>query len=331
MGSVNDVAYTSDARRLLGAGGDKRLLVWNAVTGQVVHTLTGHTNAVGCVCCSPLDEASAVSAGEDRCIKVWGRARGGAARQVHPATHDAARPHLACSPGRAARVCGVQRVRLAAARHRAHTRCGTWSAATRRAASRAPRCRQPSRSRSTAKHSSQVWPRVVRRWRAVGVRRGVAAVPCCAVLCCAALRRAAPCCAALRCAVLRCAALCCAVLCSCRGDVMAMSWCCWCCDCPPGCRSPGWHAVPLGPAHHACGRPAHGRGAHLDPGLLQATRRGGWRGVQGEGGGHCPLDPSALRAPPHTHAATPPPRARRCATTRLRCCVCAPRRTPTAC
>jgi hypothetical protein len=37
---------------------------------QVVHTLTGHTNAVSCVSCSPLDEGLAVSAGEDRCLKV---------------------------------------------------------------------------------------------------------------------------------------------------------------------------------------------------------------------------------------------------------------------
>lgn len=70
LGSVNDVSFTSDGRRLMGAGGDKRLLVWNTATGQVVQTLTGHMNAVSCVCCSPLDETMAVSAGEDRCLKV---------------------------------------------------------------------------------------------------------------------------------------------------------------------------------------------------------------------------------------------------------------------
>lgn len=70
LGSVNDVSFSSDGRLLLGAGGDKRLLVWSTATGQVVHTLTGHTNAVSCVSCSPLDEAVAISAGEDRCLKV---------------------------------------------------------------------------------------------------------------------------------------------------------------------------------------------------------------------------------------------------------------------
>lgn len=35
MGAANEVAFTCDSRRLLGAGSDKRLLVWNTLTGQV--------------------------------------------------------------------------------------------------------------------------------------------------------------------------------------------------------------------------------------------------------------------------------------------------------
>ena len=35
MGAANEVAFTCDSRRLLGAGADKRLLVWNTATGQV--------------------------------------------------------------------------------------------------------------------------------------------------------------------------------------------------------------------------------------------------------------------------------------------------------
>eukprot|EP00775_Hariotina_reticulata_P003175 gene3175-3453_t len=82
LGSVNDVTFTSDGRRLVGAGGDKRLLVWNTATGQVVHTLTGHTNAVSCVSCSPMEESTAVSAGEDRCLKVWDLNRGYSSRSL---------------------------------------------------------------------------------------------------------------------------------------------------------------------------------------------------------------------------------------------------------
>ena len=36
MGAVNEVSFTCDSRRLLGAGADKRLIVWNAATGQVI-------------------------------------------------------------------------------------------------------------------------------------------------------------------------------------------------------------------------------------------------------------------------------------------------------
>lgn len=43
---------------------------------QVIHTLTGHGDAVSCVCCSPLHETTAVSTGEDRCIKVIMRQMG---------------------------------------------------------------------------------------------------------------------------------------------------------------------------------------------------------------------------------------------------------------
>ncbi|KAF8066392.1 ATG16 [Scenedesmus sp. PABB004] len=82
QGSVNDVAFNADGRRLLGAGSDKRLLVWNTHGGQVVHTLTGHANAVSCVAASPLDEGLAVSAGEDRCLKVWDLVRGYASRSI---------------------------------------------------------------------------------------------------------------------------------------------------------------------------------------------------------------------------------------------------------
>eukprot|EP00879_Flechtneria_rotunda_P010997 GHRR01011491.1.p1 GENE.GHRR01011491.1~~GHRR01011491.1.p1 ORF type:complete len:553 (+),score=196.54 GHRR01011491.1:156-1814(+) len=82
LGSVNDVSFTSDSRHVVGAGSDKRLLVWNTATGQVVHTLTGHSNGVSCVSCSPLDEQMAASAGEDRCLKVWDLARGYSTRSL---------------------------------------------------------------------------------------------------------------------------------------------------------------------------------------------------------------------------------------------------------
>jgi autophagy-related protein 16 len=82
MGAVNDVAFTSDGRKLLGAGGDKRLLLWHVHSGQVAHTLTGHTNVVTCCACSVTQEAVAVSAGDDRCLKLWDLAKGYCSRSI---------------------------------------------------------------------------------------------------------------------------------------------------------------------------------------------------------------------------------------------------------
>jgi WD40 repeat protein len=53
---------------------------------QVLHTLTGHSDAVSCVACSPLDETTAVSTGEDRCIKVLGTTGAAAAYPPNPQT-----------------------------------------------------------------------------------------------------------------------------------------------------------------------------------------------------------------------------------------------------
>jgi WD40 repeat protein len=69
-GTVNDAAFTQDGRRLLAACGDKRIMTWNFASGQPGHTLTGHAGGVLCVAASALDAAVAVSAGEDRCVKV---------------------------------------------------------------------------------------------------------------------------------------------------------------------------------------------------------------------------------------------------------------------
>lgn len=79
---VNDVAFTSDGQRILGAGSDKRILVWDVHGGQARQTLTGHSQAVTSVCCSPLDATVAVTASEDRSLKIWDLARGYSTRSI---------------------------------------------------------------------------------------------------------------------------------------------------------------------------------------------------------------------------------------------------------
>jgi WD40 repeat protein len=82
MGAVADAGYSCDGRRLVGAMGDGRLLVWESATGQLRHALTGHTAAVVAAACYPLDPGWCVSAGEDRALKLWDLARGHCARSV---------------------------------------------------------------------------------------------------------------------------------------------------------------------------------------------------------------------------------------------------------
>ncbi|KIY91949.1 hypothetical protein MNEG_16014 [Monoraphidium neglectum] len=81
-GTVNDAAFTQDGRRLLAACGDKRILSWSFESGRQEHTLTGHGGGVLCVACSALDASVAVSAGEDRCVKVWDLQRGFCVRSL---------------------------------------------------------------------------------------------------------------------------------------------------------------------------------------------------------------------------------------------------------
>jgi hypothetical protein len=52
-------------------------VTWSFGSGQPGHTLTGHGGGVVAVAASALDAAVAVSAGEDRCIKVGAGLEGG--------------------------------------------------------------------------------------------------------------------------------------------------------------------------------------------------------------------------------------------------------------
>lgn len=81
-GVVNDAAFTADGARLLAACGDARIVTWSRASGQPGHTLTGHGGGVTCVAASALDAAVAVSAGDDRCVKVWDLHRGFAVRSL---------------------------------------------------------------------------------------------------------------------------------------------------------------------------------------------------------------------------------------------------------
>ncbi len=68
--SVLDCAFSRDGGRIVSAGNDGTLKVWDASSGAVLRTLAGHTGPVlGCAF-SP-DGQWIVSASEDHSLKVW--------------------------------------------------------------------------------------------------------------------------------------------------------------------------------------------------------------------------------------------------------------------
>jgi WD40 repeat protein len=67
--TVWTVSFSPDGQRL-ASGGDSTVRVWDAQTGQAIHTLRGHTAAIYGVCFSP-DGMRLASASRDRTTKVW--------------------------------------------------------------------------------------------------------------------------------------------------------------------------------------------------------------------------------------------------------------------
>ena len=66
----------ASALMVLGAGTDKTLRLWDATTGRVRHTMTGHADKVCTARFSPWEPARAVSCAQDRTVKVWDLNRG---------------------------------------------------------------------------------------------------------------------------------------------------------------------------------------------------------------------------------------------------------------
>ena len=56
---------------VLGAGTDRAVRLWDATTGRLRHTMTGHAEKVCAARFCPWDAARAVSCSHDRTIKVW--------------------------------------------------------------------------------------------------------------------------------------------------------------------------------------------------------------------------------------------------------------------
>ena len=64
------VAFSPDDAYVFSGGGDRAVQAWNASTGELVRTFSGHTAAVKAVSVSP-DSQFLASAGFDKSIKLW--------------------------------------------------------------------------------------------------------------------------------------------------------------------------------------------------------------------------------------------------------------------
>jgi WD40 repeat protein len=67
---VTTVAFSPDNKLIASGGYDNTVKVWDAATGALVRTFTGHTAAVWAVGFSP-DGKELASASSDKTVKIW--------------------------------------------------------------------------------------------------------------------------------------------------------------------------------------------------------------------------------------------------------------------
>lgn len=67
---ISAIAFSSDGQRLASASQDRAVVVWDATTGKVLHTLEDHTEVVLGVAFSP-DGRHVASASDDRTVRIW--------------------------------------------------------------------------------------------------------------------------------------------------------------------------------------------------------------------------------------------------------------------
>jgi WD40 repeat protein/transcriptional regulator with XRE-family HTH domain len=67
---VWEVAYSPDGKRIATTGGDKTAKIWDANTGELLMTLTGHADEVTAISFSP-DGRRVATSSDDQTVKIW--------------------------------------------------------------------------------------------------------------------------------------------------------------------------------------------------------------------------------------------------------------------
>jgi WD40 repeat protein/tRNA A-37 threonylcarbamoyl transferase component Bud32 len=91
---VSGLAFSPDGKRLGSAGRDRTIKIWDAATGQELHSLDQHTSWVTGVAFLP-DGQRLVSASLDRTVRTWDVATG---KELHSFKARASITHMALSP-----------------------------------------------------------------------------------------------------------------------------------------------------------------------------------------------------------------------------------------
>jgi WD40 repeat protein len=69
-GRVTRVAIDPTGEKVVTAGIDRTVRIWDTATGNLLHTLVGHERAVNCMILTP-DGRSIVTGSDDKTIKIW--------------------------------------------------------------------------------------------------------------------------------------------------------------------------------------------------------------------------------------------------------------------
>jgi WD40 repeat protein len=90
--AISALALAPDGRLLATGSRDARVTLWDAATGEALHTLSGHTAHITALAFSP-DGAQALSASQDNTLSLWDTASGARLRTI-PTRDPVLRAHF---------------------------------------------------------------------------------------------------------------------------------------------------------------------------------------------------------------------------------------------